>query len=206
MRRKKDLAASYAHLLAPSVPAITFRRHLLKGREQPVAVRQNAMICSSVNRHFFTHVLSFTFSTTTYRPGPGCASQPTLEHGFRRATARGRKMDWCARLARLICYRGCITGFHESLCQEKSTSFLGALRRARIPSYGVTRVRTCASRLVVPAPSRTGHPFAASSPEELSQKIEFGFSASPETIRREPLKLPSSPSRLPAGPGSLRIE
>jgi hypothetical protein len=33
---------------------------------------------------------------------------------------------------------------------------------------------------------RTRHPFAASSPEGPSQKIEFVFSASPETIRREP--------------------
>src|SRR5271155_2310722 len=33
---------------------------------------------------------------------------------------------------------------------------------------------------------RTGHPFAASSSEELLQKIESVFSASPETIRGEP--------------------
>ena len=72
-------------------------------------------------------------------------------------------------------------GIHVSLCQEKSTRFLGALRRARISPDPVIRLRTCASRLVVPAPRRTGHPFAASSPEELSQKIEFVFSASPET-------------------------
>jgi hypothetical protein len=38
----------------------------------------------------------------------------------------------------------------------------------------------------VPAFGRTRHPFAASSSEEPSQKIEFVFSASPETIRREP--------------------
>jgi hypothetical protein len=38
----------------------------------------------------------------------------------------------------------------------------------------------------VPALGRTRHPFAASSSKELSQKIEFVFSASPETIRREP--------------------
>jgi hypothetical protein len=35
-------------------------------------------------------------------------------------------------------------------------------------------------------PCRTGHPFAVSGSEEPSQKIEFVFSASPETIRREP--------------------
>jgi hypothetical protein len=33
---------------------------------------------------------------------------------------------------------------------------------------------------------RTGHPFTVSGPEGPSQKIEFGFSASPETTRREP--------------------
>ena len=33
---------------------------------------------------------------------------------------------------------------------------------------------------------RTGHLFAVSSPFGPSQKIEFVFSASPETIRREP--------------------
>jgi len=99
-----------------------------------------------------------------------------------------------------------MTGIHESLCQEKSTRFPIALRRARVPSDRVIRLRTCASRLVVPAARRTGHPFAASSSEELSQKIEFVYSASPETIRRGPRKSPSSPSRSTAGPGSLRIE
>ena len=53
---------------------------------------------------------------------------------------------------------------------------------------------------------RTGHPFAVSGSEEPSQMIEFVFSASPETIRREPLGLIPSLSRLMAGPGSLRID
>jgi hypothetical protein len=43
-----------------------------------------------------------------------------------------------------------------------------------------------ASRQSVPALGRTRHPFAVSDSEEPSQKIEFVFSASPETIRREP--------------------
>ncbi len=38
----------------------------------------------------------------------------------------------------------------------------------------------------VPALGRTRHPFAVSDSEESLQKIEFVFSASPETIRREP--------------------
>src|ERR1700740_1215039 len=41
---------------------------------------------------------------------------------------------------------------------------------------------------VVPAVRRTGHQFTVSGPEEPSPKIEFVFSASPETIRREPLE------------------
>lgn len=63
-----------------------------------------------------------------------------------------------------------------------------------------------ASRRLVPALCRTGHPFAASGSREPSQKIEFVFSASPETIRREPRESPPSPSRSAAGPGSLRID
>ena len=42
---------------------------------------------------------------------------------------------------------------------------------------------------MVPAVRRTGHPFAVSGPGGPSQKIEFVFAASPETIRREPRKL-----------------
>jgi hypothetical protein len=47
-------------------------------------------------------------------------------------------------------------------------------------------VRVYASRRVVPALRRTGHPFAVSGSWEPSQKIELVFSASPKTIRREP--------------------
>jgi hypothetical protein len=47
-------------------------------------------------------------------------------------------------------------------------------------------LRNVASRLLVPALSRTTHPFAAPGSEEPSPKIEFVFSASPETIRGEP--------------------
>ena len=96
--------------------------------------------------------------------------------------------------------------FDPVICQGKSTRFLGALRGARTSSDRVIVLPTCAFRLVVPAPRRTGHPFAASSSEELSQKMEFVSSASPETIRKGSRKLPSSPRRLTAGPGSLRIE
>jgi hypothetical protein len=100
---------------------------------------------------------------------------------------------------------GRMVAIHVSLCQQKGTRFLGALRRARNSSDRDLRLRTYASRLVVPAPRRTGHPFAASGCEEPSQKSEFVFSASPETNRKGPRKSPSSPSRSTAGPGSLRI-
>jgi hypothetical protein len=90
---------------------------------------------------------------------------------------------------------GRITGIHVSLCQQKSTSFLYALWRARCWSDQELPLRTFASRLMVPALCRTGHPFAASGSREPSQKIECVFSASPETIRREPRESPPSPSR-----------
>ena len=51
------------------------------------------------------------------------------------------------------------------------------------PGYFTRKVCLSAS---VPALGRTRHPFAVSDSEEPSQKIEFVFSASPETIRREP--------------------
>jgi hypothetical protein len=50
-------------------------------------------------------------------------------------------------------------------------------------------VRVYASRRLVPALRRTGHPFAVSGSREPSQKIEFVFSASPKTIRREPREM-----------------
>jgi hypothetical protein len=90
---------------------------------------------------------------------------------------------------------GWITGIHVSLCQQKSASLPFALWRARCWSDQELPLRTFASRRVVPALSRTGHPFAASGSEEPSQKIEFVFSASPETIRREPRESPPSPGR-----------
>jgi hypothetical protein len=47
-------------------------------------------------------------------------------------------------------------------------------------------MRTVCLSASAPALGRTRHPFAVSDSEEPSQKIEFVFSASPETIRREP--------------------
>jgi len=73
------------------------------------------------------------------------------------------------------------------LSREKTRSD-GALRRARAAMIG----KHCSAR--VPRgwwsllSCRTGHPFAASGSVEPSQMIEFVFSASPETIRNEPLE------------------
>jgi hypothetical protein len=47
-------------------------------------------------------------------------------------------------------------------------------------------MRTVCLSASVPALGRTRHPFAVSGSEGPSPKIEFVFSASPETIRREP--------------------
>jgi hypothetical protein len=57
--------------------------------------------------------------------------------------------------------------------------------RANQQFQDVLRATVCLSASV-PALGRTRHPFAVSGLEGPSPKIEFGFSASPETIRREP--------------------
>ncbi|MDX6462497.1 MAG: hypothetical protein QOE55_6194 [Acidobacteriaceae bacterium] len=57
--------------------------------------------------------------------------------------------------------------------------------RASQQSQDAPHAKVCLSASV-PALGRTRHPFAVSDSEEPSQKIEFVFSASPETIRREP--------------------
>ena len=57
--------------------------------------------------------------------------------------------------------------------------------RASQQSQDVSHAKVCLSASI-PALGRTRHPFAVSGSEEPSQKIEFVFSASPETIRREP--------------------
>src|SRR6266436_619236 len=62
----------------------------------------------------------------------------------------------------------------------------GTLGRAcKSTDSGSLRATVCLSASV-PALGRTRHPFAVSGSEEPSPKIEFVFSASPETIRREP--------------------
>ena len=67
-------------------------------------------------------------------------------------------------------------------------------------------LRMSASRLVVPASLQDRTSICCLRLEEPSQMIEFVFSASPETIRREPRELALLLlSRPLAGPGSLRV-
>ena len=101
---------------------------------------------------------------------------------------------------------GRLTGIHVSHSQEKSTSLRFALWRARSWTDQELALRTFASRRVVPHSAEPDIHLLPRAPWESSQKIEFGFSASPETIRREPQESPPSPSRSSAGPGSLRID
>ena len=75
---------------------------------------------------------------------------------------------------------------HVSHLSRKSMGVPGTLGRAcksRVPGCSMRTVCLSAS---VPALGRTRHPFAVSGLEGPSPKIEFVFSASPETIRREP--------------------
>ena len=71
------------------------------------------------------------------------------------------------------------------LCTRSGERAVGLIKDRLLHTY--------ASRLVVPASSRTGHPFAASGSEEPSQMIEFVFSASLETIRSGPPEFDPSP-------------
>jgi hypothetical protein len=75
---------------------------------------------------------------------------------------------------------------HVVICQVKArVSRARSGERANQQFQDVLRATVCLSASV-PALGRTRHPFAVSGSEEPSPKIEFVFSASPETIRREP--------------------
>jgi hypothetical protein len=74
---------------------------------------------------------------------------------------------------------------HVSHLSSGGTGVPGTLGRACKSSFPGS-ARTVSLSASVPALGRTRHPYAASSSAEMSQKIEFVFSASPETIRREP--------------------
>src|ERR1700732_547411 len=75
---------------------------------------------------------------------------------------------------------------HVVICQVKArVSRARWGERANQQFQVVLRATVCLSASV-PALGRTRHPFAVSGLEGPCQKIEFVFSASPETIRREP--------------------
>ena len=75
---------------------------------------------------------------------------------------------------------------HVSHLSSGGTGVPGTLGRACKSSLPGCSTRKVCLPASVPALGRTRHPFAVSDSEESSQKIEFVFSASPETIRREP--------------------
>ena len=75
---------------------------------------------------------------------------------------------------------------HVSHLSSGGTGVPGTLGRACNSIAPGCSTRNACLSASVPALGRTRHPFAVSGLEEPSQKIEFVFSASPETIRREP--------------------
>ena len=75
---------------------------------------------------------------------------------------------------------------HVSHLSSGGTGVPGTLGRACNSIAPGCSTRNACLSASVPALGRTRHPFAVSGSEEPSQKIEFVFSASPETIRREP--------------------
>src|SRR5271154_4324865 len=80
-----------------------------------------------------------------------------------------------------LCRRPC-----KSICPVKArVSGARSGERANQQFQDVLRATVCLSASL-PALGRTRHPFAVSGLEGPSPKIEFVFSTSPETIRREP--------------------
>ncbi len=96
---------------------------------------------------------------------------------------------------------------HVSHLSSGGTGVPGALVRARKPTVLGCSARKSASRRRFQHSAEPDIHFAASKlREEPSQKVEFVFSASPETIRREPPECNLLRSvRQPAGSGSLRF-
>src|SRR6266436_3583144 len=110
----------------------------------------------------------------------------------------------CASRHRFL--RSAEPDIHVVICQVKARVFRARSgERANQQFQDVLRATVCLSASV-PALGRTRHPFAVSGLEGPSQKIEFVFSASPETIRREPREcdLLRSVGKMQE-PGSLRI-
>src|SRR5258708_26442293 len=84
------------------------------------------------------------------------------------------------------CHTFRIADVHVVICQVKArVSLARAGERENQQFQDVLGATVCLSASV-PALGSTRHPFAVSGSEEPSPKIEFVFSASPETILREP--------------------
>jgi hypothetical protein len=79
-----------------------------------------------------------------------------------------------------------IADIHVSHLSSGGMGVSGALARACKSTAPGCSMRTVCLSASAPALGRTRHRFAVSDSEEPSQKIEFVFSASPETMRREP--------------------
>jgi hypothetical protein len=103
---------------------------------------------------------------------------------------RPARFSWVTELVLTSRRRGQLwlsaVNFHAVICQVKArVSRARSGERANQQFQDVLRATVCLSASV-PALGRTRHPFAVSGSEEPSPKIEFVFSASPETILREP--------------------
>ena len=100
-----------------------------------------------------------------------CGGAASVRSGRCRSQAQERKV----RLADI----------HVVICQVKARVSRARSGERANQLFQVLRATVCLSASV-PALGRTRHPFAVSGLEGPSPKIEFVFSASPETIRREP--------------------
>ena len=96
-------------------------------------------------------------------------------------------LHWCVAGRSPVRTQGSkVRVLHVVICQAKArVSRARSGERANQQFQDVGGATVCLSASV-PALGRTRHPFAVSGSEEPSPKIEFVFSASPETIRREP--------------------
>ena len=95
-----------------------------------------------------------------------------LERSYPTQSSRGAGCAW-------------FTGFHVSLCQEKKQFSWRATEERAKSNLSESAARTCASRRGF-LPSQNQTSICCLRPCGPSQKIEFVFAASPETIRGEP--------------------
>ncbi|RZU38878.1 hypothetical protein BDD14_0176 [Edaphobacter modestus] len=154
----------------------------------------------------FTHVTACTLAESPLRPSStGGFSSFVTSTAAPIATGRNEPVPgwdlhplWTKRLSRRTRTIS-VTSFEgttETTCPDsrhpcshlssEGAGVPGALGRACKSTVSGCSTRNRCLSASVPALGRTRHPFAVSGSEEPSQRIEFVFSASPETIRREP--------------------